>query len=60
MKHDHRQSLPLQDEILARLLTFPDVVMAALTKGAPGGIAQTTFGSSVVWSAGTPQNRVEG
>jgi len=50
----------LKDDELARLLTFPDVVMAALAKGAPGGIAQTNFGSSVVWSAGTPQNRVEG
>lgn len=59
-----RSDLPLQDDVLARLLTFPNVIVTAhqafLTKEALGAIARTTLDSIVAWSAGTPQNRVEG
>ncbi|WP_122583294.1 2-hydroxyacid dehydrogenase [Pseudomonas viridiflava] len=59
-----RSDLPLQDDVLARLLTFPNVIVTAhqafLTKEALGAIARTTLDNIVAWSAGTPQNRVEG
>jgi D-lactate dehydrogenase len=57
-----RSDLPLQDDVLARLLTFPNVVVTAhqafLTKEALGAIAQTTLDNISAWSSGTPQNLV--
>jgi D-lactate dehydrogenase len=54
----------LQDDVLARLLTFPNVVITAhqafLTREALGAIAQTTLDNIVAWAEGTPQNRVDG
>jgi D-lactate dehydrogenase len=59
-----RSDLPLQDDVLARLLTFPNVVITAhqafLTREALGAIAQTTLDNIVAWAAGTPQNQVSG
>jgi D-lactate dehydrogenase len=59
---EDRSDLPLQDDVLARLLTFPNVVVTAhqafLTKEALGAIAQTTLENIMSWAAGTPQNRV--
>ena len=59
---EDRSDLPLQDDVLARLLTFPNVVVTAhqafLTKEALGAIAQTTLDNITSWAAGTPQNSV--
>ena len=59
---EDRSDLPLQDDVLARLLTFPNVVITAhqafLTKEALGAIAQTTLDNITGWAAGTAQNRV--
>lgn len=59
---EDRSDLPLQDDVLARLLTFPNVVVTAhqafLTKEALGAIAQTTLNNILSWAAGTPQNSV--
>jgi D-lactate dehydrogenase len=59
---EDRSDLPLQDDVLARLLTFPNVVVTAhqafLTKEALGAIAQTTLNNIMGWAAGTPQNSV--
>jgi D-lactate dehydrogenase len=59
---EDRSDLPLQDDVLARLLTFPNVVITAhqafLTREALGAIAQTTLDNISQWAAGTPQNRV--
>ncbi|WP_346832151.1 2-hydroxyacid dehydrogenase [Pseudomonas abietaniphila] len=59
---EDRSDLPLQDDVLARLLTFPNVVVTAhqafLTKEALGAIAQTTLDNIMGWAAGTPQNSV--
>ncbi|MDE1196796.1 MAG: 2-hydroxyacid dehydrogenase [Pseudomonas sp.] len=59
---EDRSDLPLQDDVLARLLTFPNVVVTAhqafLTKEALGAIAQTTLDNITQWAAGTPQNLV--
>ena len=53
---------PLQDDILARLLTFPNVVITAhqafLTHEALGAIAGTTLANIEAWAKGTPQNLV--
>ena len=47
-----RSDLPLQDDVLARLLTFPNVIVTAhqafLTREALGAIAQTTDRKSVM------------
>jgi D-lactate dehydrogenase len=60
---EDRSDLPLQDDVLARLLTFPNVVVTAhqafLTKEALGAIAQTTLDNITAWAAGSPQNRVQ-
>jgi D-lactate dehydrogenase len=59
---EDRSDLPLQDDVLARLLTFPNVVVTAhqafLTQEALGAIAQTTLDNITSWAAGTPQNSV--
>jgi len=59
---EDRSDLPLQDDVLARLLTFPNVVVTAhqafLTKEALDAIAQTTLNNIMGWAAGTPQNSV--
>lgn len=59
---EDRSDLPLQDDVLARLLTFPNVIVTAhqafLTREALGAIARTTLDNISQWAAGTPQNRV--
>lgn len=54
---------PLQDDVLARLLTFPNVILTAhqafLTREALSGIAQTTLDNIEAWAKGTPINQVE-
>ncbi len=61
---EDRSDLPLQDDVLARLLTFPNVIVTAhqafLTREALAAIATTTLQNIADWAAGTPQNRVEG
>ncbi|TMU70614.1 2-hydroxyacid dehydrogenase [Pseudomonas fluorescens] len=61
---EDRSDLPLQDDVLARLLTFPNVIITAhqafLTREALGAIAATTLHNIATWAAGTPQNQVEG
>jgi len=55
---EDRSDLPLQDDVLARLLTFPNVVITAhqafLTRVALGAIAQTTLDNIAAWAAGEP------
>jgi D-lactate dehydrogenase len=59
-----RSDLPLQDDVLARLLTFPNVIITAhqafLTHEALGAIAATTLHNIATWAAGAPHNQVEG
>lgn len=59
---EDRSDLPLQDDVLARLLTFPNVVVTAhqafLTREALDAIAGTTLNNIAAWAAGTPQNLV--
>jgi D-lactate dehydrogenase len=59
---EDRSDQPLQDDVLARLLTFPNVVITAhqafLTHEALGAIAQTTLDNITAWAAGTPHNVV--
>jgi D-lactate dehydrogenase len=59
---EDRSDLPLQDDVLARLLTFPNVIVTAhqafLTREALGAIATTTLRNIAAWRAGTPENRV--
>ncbi|PJI49478.1 MAG: hydroxyacid dehydrogenase [Pseudomonas sp.] len=59
-----RSDQPLQDDVLARLLTFPNVIITAhqafLTREALAGIAQTTLANIAAWQAGNPANLVEG
>ncbi|WP_296255425.1 MULTISPECIES: 2-hydroxyacid dehydrogenase [unclassified Pseudomonas] len=59
---EDRSDLPLQDDVLARLLTFPNVVITAhqafLTREALGAIAQTTLDNIASWAAGSPQNLI--
>ena len=54
---------PLQDDVLARLLTFPNVIVTAhqafLTHEALTAIAETTLSNIVCWAAGQPQNQVK-
>ncbi|MNP61433.1 D-lactate dehydrogenase [compost metagenome] len=58
-----RSDLPLQDDVLARLLTFPNVIVTAhqafLTHEALAAIAMTTLDNIAAWAAGTPQNLVD-
>ncbi len=59
-----RSDQPLQDDVLARLLTFPNVIITAhqafLTREALAGIAQTTLANIAAWQGGNPVNLVEG
>ncbi|MBV6754674.1 2-hydroxyacid dehydrogenase [Pseudomonas chlororaphis] len=61
---EDRSDLPLQDDVLARLLTFPNVIITAhqafLTHEALAAIAATTLDNIAAWNAGTPQNQVGG
>lgn len=61
---EDRSDLPLQDDVLARLLTFPNVIVTAhqafLTHEALQAIAATTLENIVHWAAGNAQNRVTG
>lgn len=61
---EDRSDLPLQDDVLARLLTFPNVIVTAhqafLTREALAAIAETTIDNITRWAAGNPQNLVEG
>ncbi|POA20998.1 hydroxyacid dehydrogenase [Pseudomonas sp. FW300-N1A1] len=61
---EDRSDLPLQDDVLARLLTFPNVIVTAhqafLTREALAAIAATTLSNISDWAAGTPHNLVEG
>lgn len=59
---EDRSDLPLQDDVLARLLTFPNVIVTAhqafLTREALAAIARTTLDNIAAWAAGTPVNQV--
>ncbi|WP_341520912.1 2-hydroxyacid dehydrogenase [Pseudomonas sp. G.S.17] len=61
---EDRSDLPLQDDVLARLLTFPNVIITAhqafLTQEALGAIAQTTLDNIAAWANGAAQNLVVG
>jgi D-lactate dehydrogenase len=58
---DH-SNLPLQDDVLARLLMFPNVIVTAhqafFTREAMNEIAQTTLDNVAAWSGGAPRNVV--
>ncbi|MCQ6257685.1 2-hydroxyacid dehydrogenase [Pseudomonas sp. Q11] len=60
---EDRSDLPLQDDVLARLLTFPNVVVTAhqafLTHEALAAIAATTLDNIGAWAAGTAQNLID-
>ena len=59
---EDRSDLPLQDDVLARLLTFPNVIVTAhqafLTREALAAIAQTSMDNIAAWAAGAPVNQV--
>ena len=61
---EDRSDLPLQDDVLARLLTFPNAIVTAhqafLTREALAAIAETTLHNIASWATGQPQNRVHG
>jgi D-lactate dehydrogenase len=61
---EDRSDLPLQDDVLARLLTFPNVIITAhqafLTREALAAIAETTLHNIAAWAAGQAQNLVHG
>jgi Lactate dehydrogenase and related dehydrogenases len=61
---EDRSDLPLQDDVLARLLTFPNVIITAhqafLTREALNAIASTTLSNIAAWRNGTAQNLIEG
>ncbi|MFO2465821.1 2-hydroxyacid dehydrogenase [Pseudomonas sp. 15FMM2] len=61
---EDRSDLPLQDDVLARLLTFPNVIITAhqafLTREALAAIADTTLANIAAWATGQPQNLVLG
>jgi D-lactate dehydrogenase len=54
--------MPLQDDVLARLLMFPNVIVTAhqafFTREAMNEIAQTTLENVAAWQAGTTRNAV--
>ncbi|MDH4585047.1 2-hydroxyacid dehydrogenase [Pseudomonas sp. BN415] len=60
---EDRSDLPLQDDVLARLLTFPNVIVTAhqafLTREALSAIARTTLDNITAWAAGRPCNQVD-
>ena len=59
---DHSDHL-LQDDVLARLLTFPNVIITAhqafFTREAMIEIATTTLGNMKAWADGAPRNLVD-
>jgi D-lactate dehydrogenase len=59
---DH-SNLPLQDDVLARLLMFPNVIVTAhqafFTREAMNEIAQTTLSNVKAWREGAPVNVVQ-
>lgn len=59
---DH-SNLPLQDDVLARLLMFPNVIVTAhqafFTREAMNEIAETTLGNVAAWRGGGARNLVE-
>ena len=59
---EDQSDLPRQDDVLARLLTFPNVIITAhqafLTREALSAIAETTLSNIADWAAGTPSNLV--
>lgn len=59
---EDQSDLPLQDDVLARLLTFPNVIITAhqafLTREALAAIAETTLRNITCWATGQPQNLV--
>ncbi|MBC9251759.1 hydroxyacid dehydrogenase [Pseudomonas alcaligenes] len=59
---EDRSDQPLQDDVLARLLSFPNVIVTAhqafLTHEALAAIAQTTLDNIAAWAAGHPVNQV--
>ena len=61
---EDRSDLPLQDDVLARLLTFPNVIITAhqafLTHEALNAIASTTLDNIAAWKNGTPHNLIDG
>ena len=61
---EDQSDLPLQDDVLARLLTFPNVIITAhqafLTREALNAIASTTLSNIAAWRNGTAQNLIEG
>ncbi len=61
---EDRSDLPLQDDVLARLLTFPNVIITAhqafLTHEALAAIATTTLDNIAAWADGRVQNQVAG
>lgn len=60
---ENHSDRPLQDDVLARLLTFPNVILTAhqafLTQEALAAIAETTLRNISQWAAGTPINLVQ-
>ncbi|MFZ3186141.1 MAG: hydroxyacid dehydrogenase [Pseudomonadales bacterium RIFCSPLOWO2_12_59_9] len=60
---EDQSDLPLQDDVLARLLTFPNVIVTAhqayLTREALAAIADTTVENIACWAAGQAQNQVQ-
>ena len=60
---EDRSDQPLQDDVLARLLTFPNVIVTAhqafLTREALAAIATTTLNNIDAWQAGRPCHRVQ-
>lgn len=60
---EDRSDQPLQDDVLARLLTFPNVIVTAhqafLTREALAAIAATTLDNIAAWQAGRPCNQVQ-
>lgn len=61
---EDRSDQPLQDDVLARLLTFPNVIVTAhqafLTQEALAAIATTTLDNVRHWAAGDARNIVTG
>jgi D-lactate dehydrogenase len=59
---EDRSNLPLQDDVLARLLSCHNVIVtghqAFFTREALSGIAETTFANVRAWSEGRPSNVV--
>ena len=60
---EDRSADVLQDDVFARLLTFPNVIITAhqafFTREALAGIADTTLANVSAWAAGAPANVVK-